>query len=135
MLTKSSKIDIMTVDLKKSQSKPTSSVPSSRSHSSSATRSNTLHRNSRIVEEDFNPLTRQVAVAAKSHFRVLTIYDNLFPPQGVGRFEYGWKAIKTMVNNSKNTNWKLDLKWGNDDRNSPQQIVKFVSILFSCWHC
>jgi hypothetical protein len=113
--------------------KPRCSTPSSVSnHSTTSTsRSNKTRKAGRIVEEDFDPLTRQVAITAKSHFRVLTIYDTPFPPQGVGRFEYGWKAIKAMVSNSNNSKWKTVLKLADDEDSEPQQLVKFVSLKFS----
>jgi hypothetical protein len=110
------------------------STPSSRSHysSTSTSHSNKRRKAGRIVEEDFNPLARQVAIAAKSHFRVLTVYDSAFPPQGIGRFEYGWKAIKAMVNESNNSKWQSVLKWANDESDHPQRLVKFVRFLLPC---
>ena len=104
------------------------STPSNQSHysSTSTSHSNKRRKAGRIVEEDFNPLARQVAIAAKSHFRLLTVYDSVFPPQGIGRFEYGWKAIKAMVKDSNNSKWQTVLQWANDESEHPQQLVKFV---------
>ena len=79
------------------------------------------------MEEDFDPLIRQLAIAAKSHFRYLAVYDTPFPPQGAGRFEYGWKAIKAMVKNSGNQSWQVAMKWTKNDSDCPMQVVKFVS--------
>jgi hypothetical protein len=117
--------------------KPRYSTPSSQSLNSSTSTSQSHKRRKagRIVEEDFNPLARQVAIAAKSHFRVLTIFDTPFPPQGIGRFEYGWKAIKAMINDSKNPKWQTILKWATDDSNHPQQLVKFVSFISPYQSC
>jgi len=122
-------MDVKVLGSKTSGSKKArSSTPSSQSlYSTTTSHSNKKRKAGRIVEEDFNPLARQVAVAAKSHFRVLTIYDTPFPPQGIGRFEYGWKAIKAMVTDSKNAKWQTVLKWANDESDYPQQLVKFVS--------
>ena len=116
-------INVKHVALKKACSTSSSQTYSSTARSSS----NKPCRASRIVEEDFDPLPCQVAIAAKSHFRALTVFDNPFPPQGVGRFEYGWKAIKAMVNESGNKKWKTALTWTDDDLGHPQQLVKFVS--------
>src|ERR1700682_4031356 len=99
-------------------------MTSSRAYSAAArSSSNKSRRATRIVEEDFDPLPRQVAIAAKSYFRSLTVFDNPFPPQGVGRFEYGWKAIKAMVNESGNKKWKTVLTWTDEDSGHPQQLV------------
>lgn len=114
------------------------STPSSHSYHStgSTSRSKKTRKAGRITEDDFNPLARQVAIAAKSHFRVLTIYDSPFPPQGVGRFEYGWKAIKAMVEDSKNTKWKTVLKWANNEESEhAQQLVKFASSVLVHLNC
>jgi len=88
-------------------------------------------KSSRITENDFDPLTRQIAIAAKFHFRLLVVYDDPFPPQGGGRFEYGWNAIKTMVKKSNNPKWQSALKWanGNENPERPLQIVKFVGAM------
>jgi hypothetical protein len=114
------------------------STPSSHSYHSTASTScsKKTRKAGRITEDDFNPLARQVAIAAKSYFRVLTIYDSPFPPQGVGRFEYGWKAIKAMVEDSKNTKWKTVLKWANDEESEhAQQLVKFASLVLVHLNC
>ena len=99
------------------------STPSSHSYHSTASISylKKTRKAGRITEDDFNPLARQVAIAAKSYFCVLTIYDISFPPQGVGRFEYEWKAIKAMVEDSKNTKWKTVLKWANNEESEHAQ--------------
>jgi hypothetical protein len=57
------------------------------------------------------------------------VYENPFPPQGVGRFEYGWKAIKAMVNASENRKWKSVLTYANENSALAQQLVKFVSFI------
>ena len=85
-----------------------SSTPST--HSSTSQLHIKARKTGWIVEEDFNPLVRQVAIAAKAHFRWLAIYDTPFPPQGAARFEYGWKAIKKMVKDSKNSQWQSALQ-------------------------
>jgi len=51
----------------------------------------------------------------------------------IGQFEYGWKAIKAMVTDSKNVKWQTVLKWANDESDYPQQLVKFVSVMLPYW--
>jgi hypothetical protein len=69
---------------------------------------------------------RQVAVAAKSHFRLLTVYDDPFPTQGSARFDYGWNAVKAMVKDSRNKKWQSALAGVKGDVDSQVQLVKFV---------
>ena len=114
------------------------SIPSSHSYHSTASTSHSKKtcKAGQITEDDFNPLARQVAIAAKSHFKLLTIYDSPFPPQGVSQFEYGWKLIKAMVEDSKNTKWKTVLKWANDEESEhAQQLVKFASLVLVHLNC
>ncbi len=105
-----------------------SSTPST--HSSTSQLHIKARKTGRIVEEDFNPLVRQVAIAAKAHFRWLAIYDTPFPPQGAARFEYGWKAIKKMVKDSKNSQWQSALQCVKADSDRQILLVKFVNSKF-----
>ena len=116
------------MDLKISRSKNSrASTPSSRSQLSRSSSSGKARRSSRIVEDDFRPITRQLAIAAKSHFRLLAIYDTPFPPAGVARTEYGWTQIRRFVKKCDNQTWKILLRTMEKEADESLQLVQFVS--------
>ena len=116
-----------------SSKKPRSPTPSVYSSTSRSSSSGVNGRcSNRVVEGDFDPSTRALAVAAKAHFRLITVYDDPFPPIGVNRYAYGWKAIKTMVKDSKVKNWMTALKFvrASDNLERQNDLLKFVSSVF-----
>jgi len=85
-----------------------------------------------VIKGDFDPSTHALAVAAKAHFRLITVYDDLFLPIGVNHYAYSWKAIKTMVKDSKVKNWMTALKFvcASDNLEHQNDLLKFVTSVF-----
>ena len=105
------------------------STPSIRSSSSRSEGSDfgDQRNRGRVVEKDFDPMTRNLAKATKAHFRFLAVYDTPFLPTGSGRVGYCWAAIKNMVKESGNSSWINSLKLAtNTTMERQKDLITFV---------
>jgi len=114
---------------RKPKSSTRQSTPSvySSSHSDGSSEGTRRTSSGRITESCFDHMTKELAKAAKSHFRFLAVYDTPFPPMGSGRMEYGWKALKKLVKDAKNPSWTAALKYTSTSSKRQWTLVKFVS--------
>jgi len=108
------------------------SVSQSRS-SRSATPGLKSSKSSKVKENDFPPLIRELAIAAKAQARMAVIYDTPFPPTSRGgRVDFAWKVIKEAAHNTDNSDIKIAFKQisSSSDVFLKQNLLSFVSLFF-----
>jgi len=88
----------------------------------------TRESNIKVRENDFPPVVQDIAVAAKSFVRTMTIYDQTFPSsKGTAKLEFAWKTVTELVKVNDNQEWKEALQDLKHDPITKKKLITFVS--------
>lgn len=83
---------------------------------------------SKVVEKDFTPRTLKLALAAKSHVRTRTIFDEPFPRNNkISRINFAWRTIKESAIASDENEVRRAYKRAMNDLSAKTKLMKFVS--------
>ncbi|PPQ86381.1 hypothetical protein CVT26_006286, partial [Gymnopilus dilepis] len=82
---------------------------------------------SKVVEKDFSPRTLKLALAAKSHVRTRTIFDEPFPRNNkISRINFAWKTIKESAIVSDDVEVRQAYKRAMNDTGLKSKLMKFT---------
>ena len=88
----------------------------------------TATHNSKVVEKDFTPRTLRLALAAKSHIRTRTVYDEPFPRNNkIARINFAWRTIQESARASSELEVRQAYKRATKDTAVKGKLTKFVS--------
>lgn len=111
-----------------------SRVPSSGSRAPSSRRTSNGGNGGKVKECQFSPKTLRLAVASKSHVRMMTLYHNQgpFPPSTqIGRLEFAWETVRDTSKTSGDAVLVDALKRVSRDDLTKKRLMTFVSHVLS----
>lgn len=87
---------------------------------------------SKVVEKHFTPRTLRLALAAKSHVRTRTVYDEPFPRNNkIARINFAWKTIQESAIASDDVEIRQAYKRATKDTAVKSNLMKFVSLSYN----
>ena len=99
-----------------------------RSKSSAAATANS----SKVVKKDFTPRTLRLALAAKSHIRTRTVYDEPFPRNNkIARINFAWQTIQESARASSDANVRQAYTRAKKDIAVKSKLTKFVNLSYT----